>query len=301
VQGVTVPRRPLKSRLHVPSTRSSAAAAGLSDWHLRHRDINRTSRDTYLPAGATELDDRVAAVMLSAPADAVVSHHTAAAFWRIAIPLQDRADDDVVHLTAPARSRARNRADRRIHRGPVDTDELFLRWSAPVTNPERTWRDLAAVLPPGPLLAVTDQLLVGRTDVAALQAMLERHPTGRGSARARLVLPQASPWSESPMESVLRWILHEAGLPSPELQHVVRDASGRFLGRADLAWPERRVLVEFDGDVHRERTVFVRDLRRQNALVAAGWTVLRFSSADVVGRPEYVVAAVRAALGLRPR
>ena len=63
-----------------------------------------------------------------------------------------------------------------------------------------------------------------------------------------------------------------------------------------MAWPERKVLVEFDGDVHRERGVFVNDLRRQNRLVAAGWVVLRFSSADVIGYPEKVVAVIEAAL-----
>jgi very-short-patch-repair endonuclease len=56
------------------------------------------------------------------------------------------------------------------------------------------------------------------------------------------------------------------------------------------------VLVEFDGDLHRDRAVFVRDLRRQNALIAAGWTVLRFSSADVLGRPDEVVGEVVRAL-----
>jgi very-short-patch-repair endonuclease len=98
------------------------------------------------------------------------------------------------------------------------------------------------------------------------------------------------------MESVLRWAVHESGLPAPELQFVVRDPGGRFLGRADLAWPDRKVLVEFDGDVHRERDVFVNDVRRQNALIAAGWTVLRFTSADVLGRPHEVIAAIRQAL-----
>ena len=80
------------------------------------------------------------------------------------------------------------------------------------------------------------------------------------------------------------------------LQHEVRDNGGRFLGRADLAWPDRRVLVEFDGDVHRDRDVFVRDLRRQNQLVAQGWIVLRFTSADVLGHPDDVVAQIRRAL-----
>ena len=101
------------------------------------------------------------------------------------------------------------------------------------------------------------------------------------------------------MESVLRWTLLDAGLPPPVLQHVVTDEAGRFAGRADLAWPAQRVLVEFDGDLHRHRDVFVNDLRRQNRLVAAGWTVLRFSSADLLGRPEELVAEVRAALRRR--
>ncbi|MGY1721510.1 endonuclease domain-containing protein [Blastococcus sp. SYSU DS0533] len=98
------------------------------------------------------------------------------------------------------------------------------------------------------------------------------------------------------MESVLRWLVHDAGLPAPLLQHRVRDPGGRLLGRADLAWPDREVLVEFNGDVHRDRDVFVEDLRRQNRLVAAGWTVLRFTSADVLGRPDQVIAAIRRAL-----
>ena len=100
------------------------------------------------------------------------------------------------------------------------------------------------------------------------------------------------------MESVVRWLVLEAGLPTPDLQFGVRDAAGVVLGRADLAWPQRKVLVEFDGDVHRQRDVFVRDLRRQNRLVAAGWTVLRFTSADVLGRPDEVLAEIRRALGI---
>jgi hypothetical protein len=127
--------------------------------------------------------------------------------------------------------------------------------------------------------------------------MLGLHPTGRGSAVARRVLPVADPRAESPMESVVRWLLIGAGLPAPVLQHEVRDGAGRFLGRADLAWPDRKVLVEFDGDVHRDRRVFVADLRRQNMLMAAGWIILRFSSADVLGYPQQVVAAVGNALG----
>ena len=95
------------------------------------------------------------------------------------------------------------------------------------------------------------------------------------------------------MESVVRWLVHAAGLPAPVVQYDMYDEAGLFLGRGDLAWPEHRLLVEFDGDVHRERKVFVRDLRRQNSLIVDRWTVLRFSGADVYGRPEVVVSQIR--------
>jgi hypothetical protein len=165
-----------------------------------------------------------------------------------------------------------------------------------VTTPARTWRDLAALLQTPALLAVADQLVDGRCSVADLEAQLKGRPTGRGAARARAVLFLADPLAESPMESVLRWLIHDAGLPTPVLQHSIRDASGLFLGRADFAWPDRKVLVEFDGNVHRDRDVFVNDTRRQNRLIADGWMVLRFTSADVLGRPAEVIAEIRRAL-----
>jgi very-short-patch-repair endonuclease len=267
----------------------------VSAWQLRHEDVVRLSRDTYLPAAAArDLRSRLVAVLLTAPAGAVVSHRSAAVLWGVAIPLA--GEDLCADLTVPAGSRARRRADRRLHRLDLAPDEVTRRRGMPVTTPERTWRDLAGVLLPAALLAVTDQLLDGWCTRDQLAEQLRRRPSGRGSARARTVLPVANRLAESPMESVLRWLLHEAGLPAPQLQFVVRDGTGRQLARADLAWPDRRLIVEFDGQVHRERGVFVADLRRQNGLVAAGWTVLRFTSADVLGRPESVVALIRRAL-----
>jgi very-short-patch-repair endonuclease len=242
-----------------------------------------------------EVRSRLAAVLLTAPPGSVASHATAAALWGVEIPMQDRSDRRV-HVTVPMASRSESRRDRQVHRTTLPDEDVTRREAVPVTTPARTWRDLAGALEPAALLAVTDQLLARWCDRPDLEAHLARRPTGRGSARARVVLPVADPRAESPMESVLRWLLHEAGLPAPELQHIVRDDAGRFLGRADLAWPEQQVLVEFDGDVHRERDVFVSDLRRQNRLVAAGWTVLRFTSADVLGRPDEMIGEIRRVL-----
>lgn len=273
-----------------------AREAGISDKQLRHRDVARLSRDTYAPAVLVgSLRTRLPAVLLTAPPGAVVSHATAAALWGVEIPLQPQPDLRA-DLTVPLGSRAESRADRRIHRSECLPDDVTRRASLPVTTPARTWRDLAGVLRPPALLAVTDQLLDGVCTRAELERQLTRRPRGRGCARARAVLPMGDRRSESPMESVLRWLIHEGGLQMPDLQVDLYSDDGSFVGRADFLWRDRRVLVEFDGDHHRERSTFVKDLRRQNGLVEAGWTVLRFSSADVLGRPAYVIATIRRAL-----
>lgn len=290
-----MPNRRAPSRLTGPTTRALAREAGIDAKQLRHRDVLRLSRDTYLPRSAAgDLRARVAAVLLTAPTGAVVSHATAAALMGIAIPLQTA--DQRIHITVATGSAVRARADRHVHRIPSTAGWVSECAGFPVTTPPRTWRDLAGVLAPAALLAVSDQLLARWCTRAELEAHLAGRPGGRGAARARRVLPVADPLAESPMESVLRWLLHGAGVPAPVLQHRVVDRAGVVVGRADLAWPERKVLVEFDGDVHREREVFVRDVRRQNRLIADGWIVLRYTSADVLGRPDEVVAQIKRAL-----
>ncbi|WP_167759071.1 DUF559 domain-containing protein [Blastococcus sp. TF02A_35] len=289
-----MPTPPVPPRVHGPLDRRGARAAGITDWHLRHAEVRRSSRDTYLPRASTGLE-QVRAVLIGAPDDAVVSHLTAARLWGLEVPLV--APDQPVHLTVPPSARRRHRRDRRLHFSDVPAPETRRRHGVVVTSPSRTWIDLAAVVPPGALLAVTDQMLARGFPRDELDAVTARSAGRRGVAAARRVAPCGDRLAGSPMESVLRWAVHEAGLPPPVLQHVVRDA-GRFLGRVDLAWPAHRVVVEFDGDVHRDRRVFVEDLRRQNGLVLAGWTVLRFTSADLLGRPAQVLAAIRASLGL---
>jgi very-short-patch-repair endonuclease len=76
----------------------------------------------------------------------------------------------------------------------------------------------------------------------------------------------------------------------------VRDASGLFVARLDLAYPKRKLGIEYEGDHHRGRGVFRHDLRRLNALRACGWTVLRFAAPDIYRDRARTVAMVRAAL-----
>ncbi len=79
-------------------------------------------------------------------------------------------------------------------------------------------------------------------------------------------------------------------------RYPVHDARGLFVARLDLAYPQHKLGVEYDGDHHRDREQFQRDLRRINALHACGWTVLRFAAADIFRNSHRVVELVRGAL-----
>ena len=93
------------------------------------------------------------------------------------------------------------------------------------------------------------------------------------------------------METRLRWLLVQAGLPRPEVQAPIPEARAR----ADLYYPQTRLIIEFDGGNHRDR--MVEDNRRQNLLMNAGYQVLRFTASDLYNRPETVVRQVSAAVG----
>ncbi|MFV2086591.1 endonuclease domain-containing protein [Micromonospora sp. LOL_021] len=94
-------------------------------------------------------------------------------------------------------------------------------------------------------------------------------------------------------------LLHDAGLPRPVPQHKVADPQGRFIGRVDLAYPQWRIALEYEGDHHRGRATFRRDVHRYNALRAAGWLVLRFTADHVLRRSGQVAQDVRQAIDER--
>jgi very-short-patch-repair endonuclease len=136
----------------------------------------------------------------------------------------------------------------------------------PATTLKHTFADLSRRLSRVELLVLADEALrlkLGRFDEFAEPA-------------------------ESPMETRLRWLLIQAGLPRPEVQVKLS------FGRADLYYRSARLVIEYDGDNHRDR--LVEDNRRQNALINAGFRVLRYTASDVFQRPGFIVTQVRQAL-----
>jgi very-short-patch-repair endonuclease len=89
-----------------------------------------------------------------------------------------------------------------------------------------------------------------------------------------------------------------AGLPEPELNWTLRSEHGRFVARLDLAYPEYKVCVEYDGRQHAEGAQFLRDADRWADIEAEGWITVRVLSHHLAD-PRGVVARVTRALRSR--
>jgi hypothetical protein len=228
------------------------------------------------------------------PSEAVFVGATAA--WLFGLDVEPA---DPVEVVVPASSGIRTRAGllvrhREIPRGEVVSVRGLRTLALPLTL-----AGLCLQLPEVEALAAIDKAVHRRlTDPVSLSQYAEAARGRPGMARLRSLALLAGP-AESPMETRLRWLLIQAGLPRPEVQANLRDGAARFVGRVDLYYPEARLVLEYDGGHHRER--LVEDNRRQNALVNAGYRLLRFTAADIHRRADVVVAQVGAALGITPR
>lgn len=208
-------------------------------------------------------------------------------YWLADAPVTVAVPEDCVH------HRRRGVVHRRLQ---VLPEEVTMRQGMRLTSPIRTFLDLAADLPFHHLVAVGDEVV--RSHGVSTDQMLVvlnhriRYP---GKPLARRTIPHLSSLAESPQESRTRALLLDAGLPKPVPQFVVRDSRGRFIARVDLAYPELKIAIEYDGDIHRDIARFRADARRRTALRAAGWYVVEVVAPDV-RRPYDVVGMVRTAI-----
>lgn len=139
--------------------------------------------------------------------------------------------------------------------------------------------------------AIDEALRRRAAGIAAMRAALAAIPNQEGNTALRrlLHLSRNEPWSELEREG--HRLLDEAGITGWRANHRVVVRGEVFF--VDLAFPGLRLAVEFDGyEFHAGRAAFEADRRRQNALVLAGWTVLRFTWTTL---PE-LVSTVRRAL-----
>jgi very-short-patch-repair endonuclease len=165
-----------------------------------------------------------------------------------------------------------------------------------ICRPADALVDLIRFWPPADALEVAQRGLIRGSItlpyLAQAHARLTRHS---GARQLRHVIRDLSTGARSEAEGRAMALLRGNGISGWIANHRVRAGARWYV--LDLAFPAQRLAVEIDGRAfHSDPQAFQRDRHRQNDLVAAGWTILRFTWSDLVQRPDYVVQAILEAL-----
>ena len=248
-------------------------------WIRVTHGLHRTSRTTDLHAWQRLL-----------PADAAFSHLTAAAlhgWWSLDV------DAPPVLVDQPDGCPRLRRCGIRVTRvtGPVAVQHVGdLRVTTPAHTLLACARDVALL----DLVVLLDCALRAGTSPGEIERVAEGRR--RGAPLLRRALGLADPGSESPWETLLR-VLHVAVGAPVVPQHVVTDTDGAFVARGDLWLRGTRVLHEYDGADHRTARGQTSDLRRDRALLAAGWNRRGYTATDLCRQPVAVLRDVDRSLG----
>ena len=279
-------------------TVADARWAGVRYSRLRAQDLGAPYPGVRRAAGLPLTFEARCRLVLSRLGDGVfLSHTSAAQLWRMHLDTPALVDVSVV---APRRApHAGGIHGHAIRLAPSDVSRRF---GLPMTSPVRTWLDLAAAGESIENLVVAADRIVHAHDPLAsiddLGRAVERH-RGRGIRSLHQALPLVSDRSDSGRETRVRSAILGRGLPSPIAQHRVLDHAGRLIGIADLAFPEYRTLLEYEGDHHRTgRVQWGRDLARFNRYQRAGWIALRVEAGQFTSMSE-TLDTLEAALQLR--
>ena len=163
-------------------------------------------------------------------------------------------------------------------------------------NGARTSRDLTLLMCLTQLdlpdaLAVADSALRHGTPPSVLRRVaLEAQ--GPGAVQARRVAHEASALAANPFESAVRAIAMDVPGLALRPQVTLRIHDREY--RPDLVDDDLMIAVEADSfEWHGTRSGLVRDARRYDALIAAGWLVLRFTWEDVMLHADEVAQTLR--------
>lgn len=292
----------LAARHHGLVRRRDALAAGVDpnaiDRRVAAGALVAVARGLYRhPAHPWTWEANVLAAVWRGGRDAIASHNTAA--WLHGL---DGARKGVIEISVPHRRNVRVDGVR-VHerRVPLEVGDRVEIDAIPCTGLVRTLVDLAWWRG----LARSDEALDGLqrrgvvSDLSALGQDLERR-RGRGRTRSgklsERVAQRVGAQPTTRLERRFLTLVRRAGLPEPQCQYAV-EIGPRLTIHVDFAFVEQRVAVETDGRLgHAADADRQRDHERDALLAERGWKVRRFTYRDVLNRPEYVVARLRAAL-----
>jgi Protein of unknown function (DUF559) len=240
----------------------------------------------YTAAGAgSDVLTRIAAVRL-ASRDAVLTGASAArlTYWPEAPTSVVTASLPTARVGAPGIS-----FERRI----IPPELIVERRGLRVTAPALTALDMSSLDFSEPLDVALRKRVV---TLARLHEALRLTSGRRGNSERRcLVLDsREGPWSYA--ERLGHRLLWGAGITGWQANMPFNDIQGNLFF-LDVGFKRLKLAIEIDGRIHeRDRGLFESDRWRQNALVLAGWRVLRFTVQMLEDRPDLVLATIREAL-----
>ncbi|WP_444949486.1 type IV toxin-antitoxin system AbiEi family antitoxin domain-containing protein [Micromonospora ureilytica] len=207
---------------------------------------------------------------------------------------------DVIDLSVPgpiARPARLAHPEVVVHQLVIQPEQLVRVNGITVTGPLRTLADVSLRVDRFSAVSVLDSALnrglVTTDDLLSVPRLIRGR---RGAVAARDYFGEADGRSQSPLETRTRLRCVDGKVPPDALQLEVRDEDGYLLGIGDLGWRGPRIIAEADGrGPHNAPEAAYADRRRQNRLVNAGWTVLRFTWQDTL-RPDCIPWTVRQAI-----
>lgn len=256
----------------------------------RHSAATRTEQH-LLEARATLLPS--AALFADQPTGCLVgSHHTALALWGCPVLEEDLGPIEVCR--AGGVWQRRSRPPVLIH-GGVAPEQVRHTRGVLVVPADLAIAQVARTTGARSALVAADG---ARRRELVTMAQLRDRTQSHPSPALTTILPLVDGRSESPGESWAKLVFAGMGL-HPEVQVPITDRSGTVIARVDFLFRSSRIIVEFDGAVKYAgadgRDALVREKRREDALRALGYRVVRLTWADLAD-PHRVLALFAAAL-----
>ena len=246
--------------------------------HILHRGVYAVGHTAVSATGR-----RLAATLTYGP-DAVSSHMGAVSHWQL-IPRSKGLDVTV-------RRQVRPRDGLPVHRLRIKDDEMTVLDGVPVTTVVRTIFDLGAFGRRAVERAMHEAEHRRLFDQLTLEDLLARYPKRKGSGVIRGVLrePQTGRTENDFEEDFLEFLLGR-GFPTPRTNPWI-EVDGKLI-RPDFVFDEQRVIVELDGGTHATTYGRRKDNRRDAALQAAQWRVIRVTWHAFYFTPDDVEADLR--------
>ncbi|MEP6482082.1 MAG: hypothetical protein ABJA94_08765 [Rhodoglobus sp.] len=273
-----------------------AAALGIRRGRLRASDLSSPFYGVRTVGVHSDVRSLALAFAVRMGPDQYFSHTTAAMLLGLRMPAGFR--ETALHVTSVAPTRAPRASGVVGHQVGARERLIVLADGLQVSSPLATWRRLGASLTVDELIALGDGLVCRRQPLADLAELRDeaREAMGQRGARAlQRAAEQARAGSDSERETALRLLVVRAGFPEPEVNGEIHNEFGALIARGDLVFREFRTVLEYDGGQHREdERQYHIDIDRLDAIVEAGWRVIRVNKNLMVRRATLLAKVDRA-------